>query len=227
MGTYTPLMVIGEAVSGHAAKVMQQLESLINSDNHTVFTMAELLYEVKKNNLYASAGHNTFKDYTSTLSLEDRKANYLTKLGYCVDVLGIPRATYEPVGITKLRSITSLNPLGTWTNPDTNVVLPLSGFIVELMTKSLTMTQKELDEYVRTLKGQVGENEMVTRKYTMLRSVVENILDPAIELSRRQIGSTHKDDEGISQDASDGACLEIIAVSFFLDPANQVLAGGQ
>lgn len=225
MGTLTPMMVVGEAVAGHAAKVMQQLESLISSDNHTVFTMAELLYEVKKNSLYASAGHNTFKDYTSTLSLEDRKANYLTKLGYCVDVLGIPRVTYEPVGITKLRSITSLNPLGVWTNPETNVALPLSGFIVELMTKSLTMTQKELDEYVRTLKGQVGENEMVTRKFTLLRTVSESVLDPAIDLARRQIGSTHKDDEGISQDASDGACLEVIAISFVLDPANEALAG--
>jgi hypothetical protein len=89
------------------------------------------------------------------------------------------------------------------------------------------MTLDEIKSHVRVLKGIPPDQEMIGRHFYMPRQTAELVVDPAIDLARKQIGSTFKDDEGISQDASDGACLEVVAVSFMLDPANAVLAHEQ
>jgi hypothetical protein len=52
---------------------------------------------------------------------------------------------------------------------------------------------------------------------------MDNTVRPALELAKNAIGSVGKDDEGVSQDASDGAALEAITAEFLANPANNVL----
>jgi hypothetical protein len=50
--------------------------------------------------------------------------------------------------------------------------------------------------------------------------VLDNVVRPALDLAKANLGSAGKDDEGISFDASDGRALETIGVAYLIDPAN-------
>lgn len=223
MGTVTPLTMIGDVVAGEGARLRFELAELIEKTDKSLFDIGHILNLIYKNHYFAP--YNTFQEYVASTKLRTSKAQYLRKIASVMEQVGIPREEYEPVGITKLRAITSLKPENFWTNPETGEEIQLAIFISELVEKAPDMSLKEIEEFVKTLKGLVDENEMVSRHFRVSRLVADNSIDPAIELAKKQIGSTHKDEEGISQDASDGACWEVIAVSFLLDPANEVLAG--
>jgi hypothetical protein len=222
MGIVTPTMVIGEAVAGAAAALRAELESIITKVNTSAFDIGDLLHLIKVNKYYY--GYNTFQEYVATLKIRPRKAQYLRRIAEVMEFLSIPRETYEPVGVSKLREITSLDPAGEWLD-DVGVGHPLSGFILGMIEKHQELTLDQIKAHVKTLKGLVGDNAMVRRGFWVSQLVADETIDPAVELARKQIGSTHKDDEGISQDAKDGACWEVIAIGFLLDPANSVLGG--
>lgn len=215
--------MIGDRVAGEGAKLRAELAQLIEKTDKSLFDIGEILHRIYKNNYFAP--YNTFQEYIASTKLRTSKAQYLRKIAAVMEQVEIPRDMYEPVGITKLRAITSLKPSESWTNPDTGEEIKLSVFIKELVEKAPDMSLAEIEEFVKTLKGLVDENEMVSKHFRVSRLVAEAAIDPALELARKQIGSTHKDEEGVSQDASDGACWEVISVSFLLDPANEVLAG--
>jgi hypothetical protein len=50
--------------------------------------------------------------------------------------------------------------------------------------------------------------------FSVKQSVLENVVRPALDLAKKHIGSVSKDAEGISQDASDGSALEVIAIEY-------------
>lgn len=142
-----------------------------------------------------------------------------------MDILEIDRSVYEPVGVSKLRGITSLDPNGKWLNTDTAELIPLSGFIRGFIDKHKELSLEELKAHIKLLKGLVGDDALKTYRFQVPQLVADNTIDPALDLARKQIGSVHKDDEGVSHDAKDGACWEVIAIGFLLDPANEVLGG--
>lgn len=229
MGTWTPMTVVGDQVAGaqlqksEARATRKQLESLIKTLNHSTFDIGELLHSIKKNNYYH--GFNTFTEYLETLAIKLRKAQYLRRIAEVMEVLDIDRATYEQVGVAKLREITSLDPEGKWLNTETVEIMPLSGFIRGFIEKHAELSLEEIKAHVKLLKGLVGEDALHTYRFQCPEIVADRTINPALELARRQIGSVSKNDEGVSQDAKDGACWEVIAIGFLLDPANEVLAG--
>lgn len=212
-------VLVGEAVAGDAAKTRALLVSLISSVNKSTLDIAELLYKVKINGYY-QAEHATFKEYTESLDIKARKAQYLTKIVETFEAVGIPRKQYEPLGIAKLREISSLDPNTTYTNPLDQTQTPMKDFITGFVEKGNELELEDLKKHVRTLKGLVGENDIIWRNLPFTRQVVEKTIDPALELARANIGSVGKDDEGISKDASDAACVEVWAVDYLLDPGN-------
>lgn len=228
MGIVTPLTVIGEQVAGSRAAAVKRLESLVYGESKNTFEMAELLWEIKKQNMY-SANFATFSDWIRAsfpgTQMTPQRAQYLSKMAHCMQELGIPRSTYERVGITKLRHITRLDPHGEWLNPMTGELLPLAGFIHEFMTKALTMTVDEVLQHVHILEGRVGDQATVHLNYYTTVEINESVIKPAMELARKVYGTVGRDDEGMAQDASDGKCLEIICINFLQDPANEILAG--
>lgn len=226
MGTVTPLTVTGEIIPGQALKARRELESMLHQIDRSTFDLGDQLYLIKKNGFYV--GYTTFSEYIRSYPdlIKPRKAEYLVRIALVMDVLGIPREQYEPVGISKLREITSLDPDGTWHDPESNMDIPLSVFIKDFVFhKAKEMHLDEIKKHVKTLKGLVGDNAMKRKSFWVSQQVDQETIMPAVELARRQIGSTHKDDEGMSQDAKDGACWEVIAISFLNDPANDVLGG--
>ena len=212
-------VLVGEAVAGAAVKAMQQVEALIANINKQQFDLADALYTVKKNGYYQK-DFATFKEYYLTLKIKPRRAQYLTKLVETMTAVGISRQEYEPLGIAKLREITSLEPSGVYTNPINGEQTPMKDWIVGFVEKGAEMDLEEIQKHVRTLKGLVGENDIVFKNLAFTRQQVEKTIDPAIELARANIGSVGKDEEGISKDASESACVEVWAVEYLNNPAN-------
>lgn len=214
-------VIVGEQVAGESSAVRTELEKLVNNFDKSLFDIGDMLYRVHRNRFYTSWGFNTFKEYITTLNFKVRRAQYLSRIAEVMTELGVPRKQYEPLGIAKLREITSLDHQGTWTDPQGNVI-QLADWIRKFVEDGMDLPIEELKTHVRTLKGLVGEHDLCFETYCYTRSVKDNVVEPAKELARRNIGSVGKDEEGDSKDASSGACLEVWAVEYLNNPANNL-----
>ncbi len=216
--------IVGQQVAGEAAKVRKELEKVIKLSHSSMFDIAELLWKVKKNGYYD--GFETFTTFCKSLKFKERRLFYLTKMAEVMETVGIPREKYEPLGISKLRAITSLNPDRNWLNPETKEEVPLKAFIQGLVEKGQEMSIEEVQQHVNTLHGKVGEDAGTWLHLYMREKEIELIARPALELAKAQIGSKGKDKDGNSKDASDGEAAVAVFASFLADPANEALAGG-
>jgi hypothetical protein len=218
----SPPAIYGEAVAGTEAAqaVREQLEGLIGSVNKSQFDMAELLYKVKSKNLFALYGFSTFPEYAKTLKIKESRTLYLTKMVECFAAVGVPRSTYEPLGITRCRHISSLDPKAVWKNPDTGNETPMTEFIKGFVEKGEELSMDVLKQHVRTLKGIAGENDKTWRNLLFQREVAENEWDKAIELAKHNAGSAGKDDAGMSKDVSNEFAAQMMAVEYLNNPAN-------
>lgn len=222
--TPAPTVIVGEIVAGAAAKARKQLEKLITDVNKSSFDIGDLLHTIKKNGYYD--GYTTFQEYTATLDIKQRKLQYLRRIAEVMETVGISREKYEPLGIAKLREITSLKPEESWADPETGKSIPMREFIIGFVEKGSEMDLEAIKLHVRTLKGFTGENDLVCMHLWFKRVTRDNVIQPAVELTRNAIGSVGKDDEGVSIDASESACVEAWAVEFLNNPANSVLPEG-
>ena len=203
-------------VAGEAAQTRKTLESLIKKVNSSAFDIAELLHTIKKNGWYE--GYNTFQEYVHTLEIKPRKAQYLRRMAEIMEIVGIPREQYEPLGVAKLREITSLDPSGTWIDPDTKQETPIQDFIHAFVEQGESLSLEEIKTHVKTIKGLIGEDAMEWLHIYAKKSAIDTSIRPALEKMKALIGSTGKDEEGVSKDASDGSALEKICIGFLLEP---------
>lgn len=224
---FTPSVIVGQVAAGEAAETKSQLEGLIVTLEKSKFDVAELLYKIKIKGFYVGWGYSTFPEYSKTLKIKNRTVQYMTRIVGVMDEVGIKRDVYEPLGIAKLREITSLDPKAEWTNPVTGAKTPMIEFIKGFVEQGADIEVEKLKEHVRTLKGFVGENDLVFETLCMTRSAMENSWKPAIELAKAHIGSVAKDEDGMSKDASNGAAAEMVAVSYLNDPQNSLDALSQ
>src|ERR1035438_5606718 len=222
VNTNVPVLV-GQQVAGDSAKVRKELEKVIKFTNGSMFDISDLLWTIKKNGYYE--GFTTFSEYVKSLKFKERRLTYLTKMAEVMDTVGVSREKYEPLRLAKMRAITSLNPNGIWINPETKDEVPIKSFILGFIEKGQDMSYQEVLEHVKTLQGKVGAEAMGWLHLYMKEQAIVQVGRPALELAKAQIGSTHKDDEGVSKDASDGAAAEMIFASFLADPANEALTG--
>lgn len=218
----TLAIITGPVVAGRAEEAKEELKNIVNNLNRSNFDVGELAHEVKKNGYYQDR-YATFQEYAKAeLPIKLRKLQYLRRIVEVCEAVGIERSIYEPLGTAKLRDITSLDYTSDWVNPQTQVVTPMKEFIVEFINNGLNLTHEEIKTHVRTLKGLVGEKDILWHNWPFTREVDENVIKPGLELARRNIGSVGKDDEGNAVDASDSRAIEVIFAEYLADPNNQV-----
>lgn len=214
-------VIVGEAVAGRAATVRKDLLRLTERMQRDTFDLAELLYEVQKNDYYLQWGFSDIYKYAQAeLNVKERRVQYLTRIvKVCTDV-GVARKDYEPAGISKLREISTLDPDGFFFDKEKNTNLPLDEIIVDLILDAPDMTTKQVEAKVDLLKGQVGENKQVVRSFGCTQSCWDNVISKALELAARKLGSAGRDTAGNAMEYSEGAKWEIICASYLQDPNN-------
>jgi hypothetical protein len=218
-------VMIGEQVAGEAEKLRKDVEQLIGSLNRSTFDIAEILFKIKTKGYYKGYGFNTFMEFISGLDIKTRKIQYLVRIVDILDQLNIPREEYEPIGIAKLREITSVDLIDSEGDPalfededgGTHIV---SDLIRGLLIKAPEMSLEEIKDYVRILKGFSGDNATTWLNICVNKQALEQTIQPALNLSKKILGTAKVDEEGIAQDYSDGKALEMICVDYLLDPAN-------
>lgn len=210
----TDIVIIGEQIAGESAKTRKALTKAINTLNSSVFDVIELLHKVRKEHLYTEP---TFADFVKTLGLQKRRAEYWERIGMVMETIGAKREEYEPIGVTKLRAITRLDPAATYTNPVTKDVHPMTDYIWGLMEMAPTKTSEELEQHVRVLLGEVGENDLTWLNIRLPRIVLTNTIVPAMKKAAINIGTVKTDAEGMAEEVTDWRKLEVIAVEYLLD----------
>lgn len=218
-----PIAIVGETQAGRAAILRKQLMGLAGDIQSSTFDLAEKLSEAAEGQLYRAWGYDSLYEYGMLeLNLKRRKIRYLVRIVEVMKIVGIKREVYEPIGVTKLREITTLDPAGNFFNTTTKQNEPLVDHIVRLVTEADDRTADEINEEVLRLKGQTGDNSLVTRSTTYVNSVWENVIKPAREQARRLMGSAGRDEEGNAVEYSDGAVEEMIHAEFLNDPNHQL-----
>jgi hypothetical protein len=220
-------VIIGEAVAGQQAAranaVRKALSVLSEDIRASTFDMSILLYEVSANNYAAGWGFASVSEYAAKeLGLKERKSQYLIRLVRVCNAVGVKRSDYEPVGVSKLREITSLDPYTSYFNPDIKQNESMSDHIVDLLSRAEDMTYDQVKQAVSVLKGEVGENARVwVPSFWVTKSCMENVILPARELVRKRLGSAPvKDEAGNAIEYSDGVAEELIHAEFLADLSN-------
>jgi hypothetical protein len=215
--------IIGEAVAGEAAQTLSEVKKLVKGLSVNTFDLAEKLHKVKKNKYYAPK-FNTYGEYLKTLDIKLSKGYYLTKIVELMEAASIPRSVYEPVGIAKLRLVSRIDLEQQDGQPkmyDLGTGLPVQGveIVKAIMAHAETQDPDELEQFVRKVNGQVGDNAPTWVNIGMTEGQRAK-WEEAVSLAKANIGSVSKDADGNYQDASEGRCAEVIAVNYILDPNN-------
>jgi hypothetical protein len=153
-----------------------------------------------------------------TLDFKVQKLKYLARIGEFMERAEISRAEAENIGVTKMRAISRLDPATTYTNPVTNEAVPMIEYINALLAAAPTTTSDKLEENIRILKGEVGENDMTWLNIRVSRLTKTNVIDVAFSKAATNIGDVGTDKDGIAIKPSDARKLEIICVAYNLDP---------
>jgi hypothetical protein len=202
-------VIVGQQEAGRAYEVRKQLYNIAQNIEKDTFSMARLLWEVRKNGMWSKWGYPSMGTYTAQeLKVKPSRARYLTRIIEVMeDYMGMEGVDYQHLGISKLRIISRLDPTQHMSQ------------INQLVSEASAMTLEQVDAVVRQIQGLVGENALVTRSYTVPEGAYK-VIEEAMELMRRHLGSKGRDDEGKAVEYSDGRCLELICAEFLNNPNN-------
>lgn len=214
-------VIIGETVAGKSSALRKRMLLLSTDLTRNTFDLAEAFAAAQESHCYLEWGFDSLGEYASLeLGIKHRRAQYLARIIRVCKECGVPRKDYEPVGVTKLREITTLNPGSTFYNPDTKQHEPMYEHIVRVIAEAPENNTVEVEQEVARLKGMTGENAMVTRAYKVTQSCWENTIARCFEAVRKRLGSAGRDGEGMAKEFSDGAVIECLCAEYNADPRN-------
>ena len=216
-----PLELHGEAVAGHSATLRKRMGVLAQDLQRNTFDIGELALEMQEHGYFREYGYETLAEYgEQELGIKSRKLQYLARIVRVCRECGVARKDYEPVGVSKLRLITSLDPDSSYYDREIQQHIPMVNCITELISEGIEMSTQEIEERVAHLKGMDDDNAMIHRSYSVTKSAYENTIVPALEAMRKLLGSQGRDDEGRATDFPDGKCIEFILRDWHNDPRN-------
>ena len=215
-----PSAVIGEAVAGQAAQLRKKINALIKGMNANTFDLVEGLHEMKSKKHYGTLGFDSFAEYGKSLDLKLSKTYYLAKIGDVMSACGIPRAEYEPIGIAKLRVITKLDLFDKDGKVITHDGITMVEVVKAIADTAAVTDIEQIEAVVDKLQGKTGDNAEVWLNFKVKKIVRDNVVQPALELAKMNIGTVAKDEDGIAVEPSDSAALEGISASYLTDAAN-------
>ena len=212
--------IVGEPVAGQAKQIHKQIKALIHGMNVNTFDLVDVLHEMKSKKHYASLGYDTFSEYGKSLDLKLSKTYYLAKIGDVMSACGIPRAEYEPIGIAKLRVITKLDLFDKDGKVITHDGITMVEVVKAIADTAAVTDIEQIEAVVDKLQGKTGDNAEVWLNFKVKKIVRDNVVQPALELAKMNIGTVAKDEDGIAVEPSDSAALEGISASYLTDAAN-------
>lgn len=208
--------IVGDVDTGRAAKIKREVNRVVKGISSSSFDLADLLYEVKSKNYHSDWGFTSFSKYLKSLAeqgLKYSKAYYLYRVTENGVDAGLTRPEYEPVGMTKLRTITRLKSAGEFNG------VPMPLVIRELTLKAVNMTPEEVEFEVDTILGMTEDESMVHINFVVKRSARENVIKPALALIKKNCPESQLvDEDGKVTEMSDGAALEMMAANLMADP---------
>ena len=189
-----PIAIVGETVAGHSASLRKRMGVLAQDLVKNTFDLAEAFFEAQETHCFIEWGFESLGDYASLeLGIKHRKAQYLARIVRVCREAGVARADYEPVGVTKLREITTLDTDASYFNQTSKQHEPMVDHIVNLIAEAPELSTIEVELEVARLKGQTGDNSMVLRSYKVTKSAYENTITRCFESIRKRLGSMGRD----------------------------------
>jgi hypothetical protein len=215
METYTTDLANAQAVVANgpviqrAKEVERQLHNLKNGIEDSFLDMCDLLMEAQEGEYHRVWGFNTFSEWVeqgSSLELSARQAYYLVNISKNAKALGIDRDLLRKAKLSKLKEIFTLDPVKHGEHIKELVQQAADGV-------SLQAIKAQVKSYAEP---GIIQPSYVTVK---LEPEVKETFDEAVELARRNYGST-VGHEGEVKDISISKALELILVSYLQDPNN-------
>ena len=215
------IAIVGEVVAGQSATLRKRMRILAADLTKHTFDLAEAFLQAQETRCYAEWGFESLGDYAELeLGVKPRKAQYLARIARVCRDCGVARKDYEPVGVTKLREITRLDPEVSHYNAEEKKHEPLVDHIVRLIAEAPELSLVEIELEVARLQGMTGDNAMVTKSYSVTLSAYENTIKRCFESIRMRLGSAGRDGMGAAKEYSDGAVVECLAAEYNSDPRN-------
>ena len=215
------IAIVGEVVAGQAATLRKRMRILAADLTKHTFDLAEAFLQAQETHCFTEWGFESLPEYAELeLGIKPRKAQYLARIARVCRDCGVKRADYEPVGVTKLREVTTLDPGVSYYNADEKKHEPMVEHIVRLISEAPELGLVEIELEVARLKGMTGENRMVHRGYMVTESCWANVIALCLESIRKRLGSAGRDGMGAAKEYTDGNCYEALCAEYNADPRN-------
>ena len=160
-----------------AEVVKQELQKVSKSVKENFISLAELLYEAWANQYHKDYGYTNFNDFTATLDLNPRKANWLVSITRTLHRLGIPWSNVEEIGWRKLGTISP--------------VLDSTNY-TEMLEEARENSLPVLEEKVKAMKQGREEDESPVRLTLQLKEKENSIVETALEQAMQDDNITTK-----------------------------------
>ena len=215
------IAIVGEVVAGQSATLRKRMRILAADLTKHTFDLAEAFLLAQETRCYTEWGFESLPEYAELeLGIKPRKAQYLARIAKVCRDCGVARKDYEPVGVTKSREITRLDPTISYYNAEEKHHEPLVDHIVRLIAEAPELSLVEIELEVARLQGMTGDNAMVMRAFKVTLSCWENVIAPCLESIRRRLGSAGRDGTGAAKEYTDGNCYEALCAEYSADPRN-------
>lgn len=198
------------APSTRAFEVLDKIQAIRNNVEDCFLDLCYLLDEALENEYHLTYGYSNFADWVeegSGLDMSARQARYLINIARKSRELGVDREQMKRIGVSKLKEIFTLNP-----SDDGETIRGL-----------LAAAEEDSVDTVRTKARKARTGDTTTAAYITLKleEGVKDVFDEAVELARKNYGSTVNDHDEIV-DISVSRAVELICASYLADVNNKV-----